>query len=325
MSLRAALGAFVAALMLSGSATAQNFPNRPITFVVSFAPGGLSDVPARILGAEMQKHVGASIVVENKPGASGANGGQHVVRSAPDGYTLLVSALSEVQNLHYLSLPYNARTDLSPVGKIVDGPTLVLIVHGESPFKTLADLIAYAKANPDKTNFSTSGPATSPAIAVSQLNSLAGVKIADVPYRGTGPAANAVVSKEVQGSWVWYPSAKALLEDGKVRALAVANTARIKELPDAPTMAELGYKDFVHNAFVGLSAPRDTPKEVIAILNKALNQAIASPDFRRRIEPLGMTPTAAKPNTPETYGEFLNKELAYQAELAKLSGHGKKE
>jgi len=311
-------------MMMVGSAAAQSYPNRTITFVVSFAPGGLSDVPARLLANEMQKHIGASIVVENKPGASGINGGSHVVRSNPDGYTLLVSAISEVQNLHYLSVPYNALKDLSPIGKIADGPTLVLIVGAKSNFKTLDDVIAYAKANPGKLNFSTSGPATSPAIAVSQLNSLAGTDILHVAYRGTGPATGAVASGEVQGAFVFYPSAKAMLEDGQVRALAVANTKRIPELPNVPTMAELGYKDFVHNAFVGLTAPRGTPKEIIATLNKALNETVASPEFRKRLAQLGMS-APAQPNTPETYGQFLAKETAYQAELAKLTGHRKKD
>lgn len=313
----------VLAMAMVGTASAQNYPNRPITFVVSFAPGGLSDVPARLLAAEMQKKTGATIVVENKPGASGINGGHYVVRSEPDGYTLLVSALSEAQNLHYLPIPYNVQTDLTPVGKIADGPTVVLIVNAKSEFKKLSDLIAFAKANPSKVNFSTSGPATSPAIAVSQLNSLADTKIVEVAYRGTGPAAAAVASGEVQGAFVFYPSAKPLLDGGQVRVLAVANAKRIESLPDVPTMAELGFKNFEHNAFVGLSAPRGTPKEIIAILNKGLNDTINSPEFRKRLEPLGMT-MPAQPNTPESYGAFLAKETAYQAELAKLTGHGKK-
>lgn len=318
------LSSAILAVLMVGTATAQNYPTRPITFVVSFAPGGLSDVPARLLAAEMQKRTGATIVVENKPGASGVNGGHYVVRSEPDGYTLLVSAISEAQNLHYLSVPYNALTDLSPVGKIADGPTLVLIVNAQSEFKTLSDLIAFAKANPAKVNFSTSGPATSPAIAVSQLNSLAGTKIVEVAYRGTGPAAAAVASGEVQGAIVFYPSAKPLLDGGKVRVLAVTNAKRIESLPDVPTMAELGFKDFEHNAFVGLSAPRGTPKDVIATLNKYLNETISTPEFRKRLEPLGMT-LPAQPNTPESYGKFLEKETAFQAGLAKLTGHGKKD
>lgn len=320
LAVRLWLAVLLAATALTATARAADYPDRPITFIVSFAPGGLSDIPARILAAEMQPVIGQPIVVENKVGASGITGGSFVVRANPDGYTLLVSALSEVQNLYYLPVPYHALTDLAPVGKITDGPPVVLIVGGNSPFKSVADLIAYAKANPTGVNFSTSGPATSPAIAVSQLNALAGTTITPVPYTGTGPAAAAVVSGEVQGAFVYYPSAKGLIDAGQLRVLAVASAHRLANIADVPTMIELGFKNFAHDAFAGLSAPRDTPPAVIAVLNKALNQAIASPTFQKRIEPLGMT-VPAQPNTPETYQAFLAEATAYQGELAKLSGH----
>ena len=318
-AIRTAACALLIGAMSAFSASAQDYPTRPITFVVSFAPGGLSDVPARLLGAEMQQHIGQSIVVENRPGASGITGASSVQRAAPDGYTLLVSAISEVQNLHYLPVPYKFTSDFTQIGKIADGPTVVLIVGANSPYKTLADLIKDAKANPEKISFSTSGPATSPAIAVSQLNSMAGIKIVDVPYRGTAPAATAVMSGEVQGAFVYYPSAKPLVDDGKVRALAVANSKRIPQLKDVPTMAELGFPGFEHNAFVGLAGPPGMPPAIVAKLNKALNETVQSASFRARIEPLGMVAPPAD-NTPESLTKFLVKETEYQAGLAKLSG-----
>lgn len=316
------LGAAVlfATTALNGAAHSENFPDRTVTFVVSFAPGGLSDVPARLLAAEMQPRLGQSIVVENKPGASGITGGAYVVHAAPNGYTLLVSALSEVQNFYYLPVPYHALTDLAPVGKIVDGPPVVLVVSDKSPFQSVADLIAYAKANPSSVNFSTSGAATTPAIAVSQLNKLAGTTITPVPYNGTMPAATAVVSGEVQGAFIYYTSAQGLIDAGQLRVLAVAGAHRLAKLPGIPTMVELGFHDFEHDAFAGLSAPRDTPAEVIAVLNKALNAAVSSSAFRDRVTALGMTPPTP-PNTPESYAQFLAKQVAYQGELAKLSGH----
>ena len=314
------LWVLLASLIVAGAAQAADYPDRPITFVVSFAPGGLSDIPARLLASEMQTHIGQPIVVENKPGASGINGGSFVVRATPDGYTLLVSALSEVQNFYYLPVPYHALTDLAPVGKIVDGPPVVLIVSDKSPFKTVADLIAYAKANPTSVNFATSGAATTPAIAVAQLNMLAGTAITPVPYSGTGPAAAAVVGGEVQGAFSYYTSAQGLIDAGQLRVLAVASSHRLAKLPDVPTMIELGFKGFSHDAFAGLSAPRDTPAAVIAVLSKALNDSLAAPAFRSRVEALGMT-VPAQPNTPQTYADFLAKAAAYQGELAKLSGH----
>src|SRR5262245_36299185 len=168
------LSALFFSMAVVASADAQTYPNRPITFVVSFAAGGLSDVPGRVLAAEMQQRIGQTIVVENKPGASGVTGGSYVWRAEPDGYTLLVNALADVQNLHYLPVPYSAVNDFALIGQVTDGPPVILIVNANSPYKSVADLIADAKANPSKVSFGTSGPATSPAIAVSQLNALAG-------------------------------------------------------------------------------------------------------------------------------------------------------
>jgi tripartite-type tricarboxylate transporter receptor subunit TctC len=306
-------------MALVETAGAQGYPNRPVTFVVPFAAGGLSDVPARVLAAEMQERIGQSIVVENKPGASGVTGGTYVARAEPDGYTLLVNALADVQNLHYLPVPYDALRDFALIGQITDGPPLVLIVNANSPYKSVADVVADAKANPNKVSFATSGPATSPAIAVSQLNALAKTSIVDVPYRGTGPAAAAVMSGEIQGAFVFYSNAKPLHDDGKVRALAVASPQRLANWPDIPTMTELGFPGFDHRGFVGLAAPGKMPAPIVAFLNKHLNDAINSAAFRRRMEPLGMTiPTD---NTPERFAQFMERERAKQAELAKLSGH----
>jgi tripartite-type tricarboxylate transporter receptor subunit TctC len=309
-----------AAIAGAMTAYAQDFPSRPITLVVSFAPGGLTDIPARMLAPDLQARLGQSVVVENKAGASGVVGGSYVVRSAPDGYTLLVSGISEVQNFYYISVPYKVLTDFAPVGMIANGPPLVLVVNGKSPFKTVADLIAYAKANPEKTNVSTTGPATSPAIAVSQLNSLAGTQMVAVPFNGSGPAATAVAGNDVQAGFTFYPSVEGLAASGQVRVLAVASAHRMPILPNIPTMEELGFKNFEHDAFVGLLAPRETPTAVINALNKAVNESIRSPDFAKRLEPFGMT-VPPPPNGPQDYGQFLAKQIAYQGDLAKLPGH----
>jgi tripartite-type tricarboxylate transporter receptor subunit TctC len=299
-------------------AQAQTYPNRPITFIVPFAAGGLSDIPARLLAAQMQDRIGQSIIVENRPGASGITGGLFVVRAEPDGYTILVNALADTQNLHYLSVPYDAIADFSLIGKVTDGPPLVLIVNPNSPYKSVNDIIADAKANPDKVSFGTSGPATTPAIAVSQLNALADTKIAAVPYRGTGPAATGVLTGEIQAAFVFYSNAKPLADNGQVRAIAITSGKRVATWPDLPTMAEQGFAGFEHSGFVGLAAPAKTPAPIIAFLNKHLNEAITSETFRRRMEPLGMTIPAD--NTPENFADFMRRETARQAELAKLSG-----
>jgi tripartite-type tricarboxylate transporter receptor subunit TctC len=309
------------AMGLTWRAHAQTYPNRPITFVVPFAAGGLSDVPGRILAAEMQTRVGQTIVVENRPGASGVTGAQSVLRAEPDGYTLLVNALADVQNLHYLSVPYDPIKDFALIGMVADGPPVVLVVNANLPYKSVADVIADAKTNPNKISFGTSGPATSPAIAVTQLNALAKTSIAQVPYRGSGPAASAVVTGEVQGAFVFYSNARPLHEGGKVRALAVASPKRMASWPEIPTMAELGFAGFDHSGFVGLAAPGKTPAPILAFLNKHLNESINSATYRQRLDPLGMTVPAPADNTPEKFAEFMRREIARQAELAKLSGH----
>jgi tripartite-type tricarboxylate transporter receptor subunit TctC len=321
MTARLPLWALLLGMLVAADAGAQNYPTRPITFVVPFAPGGLTDVPARVLAAVMQERIGASIVVENKTGGSGVIGASHVWRSEPDGYTLLVNALADVQNLHYIPVPYNALTDFAPIGMVADGPPLVLIVNSNLPYRSLADLIADAKANPAKVNFGTSGPASSPVIALTQLNALAGTKIQDVPYRGSGEAAAAVVTGAIHGTFTFYSSAKPLADDGKVRALAVSSPQRIAGWPDVPTMGELGFPGFDHRGFVGLAAPAKTPPQIIAFLNKHLNEAINSDAFKRRIEPLGMTIPNPADNTPEKFAEFMRVQTARQAEFAKLSGH----
>jgi tripartite-type tricarboxylate transporter receptor subunit TctC len=303
------------------SVHAQNYPNRPISFVVPFAPGGLTDVPARVLAPLMQEKLGGNIVVENKTGGSGVVGATHVLRSEPDGYTLLVNALADVQNLHYIKVPYNAVDDFTLIGKIADGPPLVLIINAGLPYKSLKELVDDAKANPNKISFGTSGPATSPAISMTQLNHTAGTRIVDVPYRGSGEAAGAVVTGAVQGTFTFFSAAKPLVDGGKVRPLAVAGAKRIAAWPDVPTMEELGYRNFNHSGFVGLVGPARLPQPVVASLSKALNESIHSDLFKSRMATLGMTIPDAASNTPANFAMYMRAEMARQAELAKLTGH----
>lgn len=313
------LAVTIIGIIASASVQAQDYPNRAITFVVPFAAGGLTDVPARMVAALMEKKIGQSIVVENKTGASGVVGGSYAARAAPDGYTLLANSVADTQNLHYIPVPYSAIEDFAMIGMIVQGPPLVLIIDAKLPYKSLAEMVADAKANPKKLSFGTSGPASSPAIALTQLNSQAGTEIVGVPYRGSGEAARSVAGGAIQGVFAFYSQAKPLSDDGKVRALAVAGSERIAGWPDVPTLEELGYKNFDHRGFVGLAAPAKTPKTVIDYLNKQLNEAIHTEVFRQRMAALGMT--VPSENTPEKFAEFMRRQTARQAEFSKLSGH----
>jgi tripartite-type tricarboxylate transporter receptor subunit TctC len=312
------LGALVAGALLPADAPAQDYPNRPITMIVPFAAGGLTDVPARVLAAMLQERIGQSIVVENKPGGSGTLGGSYAVRAAPDGYTLFANSIADTQNLYFIPVPYNAIDDFAMIGMIVEGPPLVLIIDAALPYRSLAELLADAKANPTKISFGTSGPATSPAMALAQLNALAKTEIAGVPYRGSGEAARNVSGSAIQGAFAFYAQAKPLADDGKVRALAIASPQRIATWPEVPTMQELGFPNFDYRGFVGLAAPAKTPAPIIAYLNKALNDIVQSQAFRGRMEALGMTVPAE--NTPERLADYMRRETVRQGALAAITG-----
>jgi tripartite-type tricarboxylate transporter receptor subunit TctC len=304
--------------LLSAPASAQNYPTHTITMIVPFAVGGLTDVPARVLAAMLQERIGQSVVVENKPGGSGTLGGAYAVRATPDGYTLFANSIADAQNLYFLPVPYNAIDDFAMIGMIVEGPPLVLIVDASLPYKSLAELIADAKAHPNKISFGTSGPATSPAMALAQLNDLAKTAIAGVPFNGSGEAARNVSPSGVQGGFAFYAQAKPLADSGKVRALAIASPQRIATWPEVPTMQELGFANFDYRGFVGLAAPAKTPAPIIGYLNKALNAVVQSDDFRSRMAALGMTVPAD--NTPEALADYLRRETKRQGELAALTG-----
>ncbi|HXL28812.1 MAG TPA: tripartite tricarboxylate transporter substrate binding protein [Bradyrhizobium sp.] len=317
-----ALGVGIVAALIAAApvaAQAQDYPTRAITIVVPFAPGGLTDVPVRVLSAMMQERIGQNIVIENKPGGSGVVGGTYAVRAAPDGYTLFANSIADAQNLHYIPVPYNAVDDFAMIGLIVEGPPLVLIIDAKLSYKSLAELLADARANPKKISFGTSGPATSPAIALTQLNSLGKTEIVGVPYRGSGEAARNVAAGLIEGAFAFYAQAKPLADDGKVRALAVAAPQRIASWADVPTMQELGFPNFDYSGFVGLAAPAKTAPAIIAFLNKELNAVVQSRPFRERMEALGMTVPAD--NTPDKLADVLRRETVRQAALAKLSGH----
>jgi tripartite-type tricarboxylate transporter receptor subunit TctC len=214
-------------------------------------------------------------------------------------------------------LTYSAVDDFTQIGWIVDGPPVVLIIDAKLPYKTLADLIADAKIHPEKISLGTTGPASTAAMAIAQINKAAGINIVGVPYRGSGEAAQAAAGGAIQGVFTYYSQSKSLVDDGKARALAVAALSRIAGWPDVPTFQELGYKiDF--RGFVGLAAPAKTPKPIVEYLNKQLNAVVLSDTFKSRMAVLGMTVPAD--NTPEKYDSFMRVETVRQGELAKLTG-----
>ena len=312
------LSALLVGMLFPTTAGAQNYPDHPITVIVPFAAGGLTDVPVRVLAGMLQERIGQTVIVENKPGGSGTLGGAYAVRAAPDGYTLFANSIADAQNLYFIPVPYNAIDDFAMIGMIVEGPPLVLIVDAALPYKSLAELLTDAKANPNKISFGTSGPATSPAMALAQLNALAKTEIVGVPYAGSGEAARNVSPSGVQGAFAFYAQAKPLADSGKVRALAVARPQRIATWSEVATMQELGFPNFDYDGFVGLAAPAKTPPPIVAYLNKQLNGVVQSKEFRSRMEALGMTVPAE--NTPEHLADYMRRETIRQGALAALTG-----
>jgi tripartite-type tricarboxylate transporter receptor subunit TctC len=309
-------------VLLSGimaQAQPEHYPSRPITIVVPFPAGGLTDVPARLAATMLQDKLGQGVVIENRTGGSGVVGAAYAARATPDGYTLFANSLADTQNLHYLPVNYSPADDFAQIGWIVDGPPLVLIISAELPFKSLAELLADAKGNPGKYSFGTSGPASSPGLTLTQLNSMAKTQIQAVPYRGSGDAAAAVATGAIQGAFTFFSQGKSLVDSGKARAIAVAAPKRMELWPDVPTMKELGFA-IDQRGFVGLAAPIKTPKPIVDVLSKHLNEVLQTETFKKRMAELGMAPPPADENTPEKFDKFMREEIGRQGALAELSG-----
>jgi tripartite-type tricarboxylate transporter receptor subunit TctC len=300
-------------------AQADNYPSRTITVVVPFPAGGLTDVPMRLAAALLQDKIGQPLVIENRTGASGTIGAAYVARATPDGYTLYANSIGDAQSIHFMPLPYHPVDDFAMIGWIVDGPPLILTIDATLPIKTIAELVADAKANPTKYNFATAGPASSPNATLMRFNAAAGTKIQAVHYRGSGEAATAVATSAIQGTFTYFSQGKALVDGGKLRALAIAGPKRMDAWPDVPTLIEAGF-DIDIRGFVGLGAPAKTPKPIVAYLNKRLNEVLQTDTFKKPMAALGMAPPPAADNTPEKFEKFFRDEIARQAELAELTG-----
>lgn len=311
---------FAVGILLGGWATgsleAQTYPTRPITLIVPYPAGGLSDLAVRQVAQEMSRKLGQSIVVDNRPGGSGTIGAGFVQRAAPDGYTLLANATGDVIRPHYMSVPYDIVNDYAQIGIIAEGPPMVLVVNPASPFKSVADLAAHARANPDKLNFGSSGPATGPATAILQFNSSAKASLVDVPYRGASQAALAVVAGTIDGAFAYANTVKSLIADGKLRALAVTSAQRVPSAPDTPTVAET-LPGFETGSFQGVVGPAGIPREIVARLNAEFAKAVNMPDSKERLAKQG---TEVRTGTPEQFGEFIRTEMARWAKVVKESG-----
>jgi len=281
--------------LLTSLTHAQNtFPQRPIKLVVGFAAGGVSDVMARMLAPELQKALGQPVLVENKPGASGIIGADYVAKSPPDGYTLYVAPNTHLIN-HAMNpnIPFHAVKDFTGITLLTTTPNL-LVVNSNTPWKTLADYVRSAKSDPGGLAYATSGAGTTVHLAGELLAHHAGIKLNHIPYKGANQSIEAVIAGQVPSSVSAISSSLAFIKAGRVRVLGVMSEKRSPLLPDAPTMAELGYPQVLSDTWIGILGPAGMPPAVSARLNEEFIKLLQRPEIRERIlgignEPVGMS------------------------------------
>jgi len=283
----AALG--LAALLCAG-AGAQTYPAKPIRFVVPFAPGGTAEIVGRVIGQELQKHIGQTVIVELKPGAGGNIGAEMVAHSEPDGYTLLLGSSSLASNVSLMKMNFDPRKDLIAVAGISMVPN-ILVVGSNSPYKTMADLLAAAKAQPGKLTFGSSGPGTSSHLSGELFKSVTGADILHVPYKGSGQVYPDLIAGRVDMLFDLQGSALYQIGGGKVRPLAVTTKARLADLPDVPTLAETVLPGFDIVTWYGMWVPKDTPEPIVAKLNQAMIEASRSPKVVEALKSQGTLPS----------------------------------
>lgn len=291
----------VGAMSLTAQPVLAAYPDHTIKIVVPFAPGGGTDVVARALGQEMSRDLGVPVIIENKPGAGTIIGSQAVATSAPDGYTLLMGTFANAVNPSlYDKLPYDPHKDLAPVSLVARSFNIV-VVNPNSNIKSIADLIAAAKADPDKLSYGTYGTGTSAHLAGELFKALTGVNLTTVPYKGAAPAISDLLGGQIQVMFTTVASAASLIEAGQLRALAVTSAARSSAFPKLPTVAEAGVPGYVAESWYGLFAPSGVPADVVARLNKAVAAAIKSEAFGKLAVNEGLVMVGGSPDELDRY------------------------
>jgi tripartite-type tricarboxylate transporter receptor subunit TctC len=298
----------LAAVWLTGLsiiAHAQAYPTRPVHIVVAFTAGGTTDILARSIGQQLSERLGQAFVIENKPGAGGNIGTEAVVRSAPDGYTLIIDSVGPiaVNPTLYKGLSYNPLTDLVPIVQIADVPN-VLVVHPSLGVKNFAQFIAYAKANPGKLNYSSTGIGTSSHLSGYMLCKRVGIDATHIPYKGAD-ALNDLLSGRVQFMFATIPSVIGHIQAGKLVPIAISSAKRSRSLPDVPTVIEGGLVGFEAGSWMGFFAPKGTPEAVTAQLNKTVNEILAVPTIEKQLIREGADPVGG---TSAEFGEFVQRE-----------------
>jgi tripartite-type tricarboxylate transporter receptor subunit TctC len=321
MHLIRSLGRLVLAIALTcglpAATHAQSWPSKPIRYIVPFPPGGATDILARSIADKLGPALGQPVIVENRAGAAGNIGTELAAKAAPDGYTILmVTVAQSISETLYAKLGYNLMRDLAPVILVARVPN-VMVVHPSVPARSVKEFIDYAKANPGKVNFASSGSGTSIHMSGELFKLLTGVDIVHVPYKGSAAALTDLIGGQVSVMFDNLPPSMSHIRSGKLRPLAITTTTRYPTLPDLPTMVEAGVPGYESSSWFGIMAPAGTPKDIIARLNAEARKIMALPDVRERFDQQG---AIASPGTPEDFDAFIRAEIAKWGKVVKASG-----
>jgi tripartite-type tricarboxylate transporter receptor subunit TctC len=304
--------------LAAGGVSAQSWPTKPIKYIVPFAPGGTTDILARTISEKLSIALGQPVVVENKPGAGGGVGADFTAKAAPDGYTIMGGTISThaINASLYSNLPYDPVKDFVAITLIARVPNM-LVINPEIPAKTVAELIALLKANPNKYTFASSGNGTSQHLSGELFKSMAGVQMQHIPYKGSPPALQDVVGGQVTMTFDNITTALPLAKSGKLRAIAVTTAKRSAVAPDIPTLAESGLVGFEVGSWQGVFAPAGTPSDIVKRLNAEIVKIINMPDVREKLLALGAEPVG---DTPEQFGAYVKTEVVKWSDVVKKSG-----
>ena len=300
-----------------GTAFAQAYPSKPVKLIVPFAPGGFTDVVARILGQKLAVSMGQQFVIENKAGAGSTIGTDFVAKAAPDGYTLvMVSTTHVISPWIYKSMPYDPIKSFTVVSKLVDSP-YVLLVNPKVPARNVQEFIALAKASPDTLHYGSSGNGSAQHLMGGLFVAMTGAPLKHVPYRGSNGAATDLVAGVIESSFAGVPNALSQVPQGRLKALAVTTAKRIPQLPDVPTMQEAGVAGYEASVWLALLAPAGTPKDIVTRLNAEIAKVMSAPDTKKALYDAGVEPT---PSSPEAMSEYMVKEMERWGKVVKETG-----